>query len=75
MLFRSEIVGFVDDRAGDAIGYRGLPVLGTLADVADACQDQRVDEIYVALPLEEHVANVIQFMRVQADALGLRGTL
>ena len=29
--------------------------LPTLADVADACQDQRVDEIYVALPLEEHV--------------------
>mgnify|MGYP003345876431 FL=1 len=29
----------------------------------------------MGLPLEEHVANVIQFMRVQADALGLRGTL
>lgn len=27
------------------------------------------------LPLEEHVANVIAFMRQRADALGLRGTL
>jgi predicted hydrolase (HD superfamily) len=27
------------------------------------------------LPLEEHVANVIAFMRDRADALGLRGTL
>jgi putative nucleotidyltransferase with HDIG domain len=27
------------------------------------------------LPLEEHVANVITFMRERADALGLRGTL
>jgi len=27
------------------------------------------------LPLEEHVANVIRFMRERADALGLRGTL
>ena len=27
------------------------------------------------LPLEEHVANVIAFMRERADALGLRGTL
>jgi len=27
------------------------------------------------LPLEEHVANVIGFMRERADALGLRGTL
>jgi predicted hydrolase (HD superfamily) len=29
----------------------------------------------LGLPLEEHVANVIAFMREQADALGLRGTL
>ena len=29
----------------------------------------------MGLPLEEHVTNVIGFMRVQADALGLRGTL
>ena len=27
------------------------------------------------LPLEEHVANVIAFMRQRADALGLRGML
>src|SRR5215212_9509611 len=27
------------------------------------------------LPLDEHVGNVIRFMREQADALGLRGTL
>ena len=29
----------------------------------------------MGLPLEEHVSNVINFMRLQADALGLRGTL
>jgi putative nucleotidyltransferase with HDIG domain len=29
----------------------------------------------LGLPLEEHVANVIAFMREQAGALGLRGTL
>ena len=29
----------------------------------------------IQLPLHEHVANVIMFMREQADALGLRGTL
>ena len=29
----------------------------------------------MGLPLEEHVTNVIGFMRIQADALGLRGTL
>jgi predicted hydrolase (HD superfamily) len=29
----------------------------------------------IGLPLDQHIANVIGFMREQADALGLRGTL
>ena len=29
----------------------------------------------IGLPLDQHIANVITFMRVEADALGLRGTL
>src|SRR6185437_13653843 len=29
----------------------------------------------IGLPLEEHIANVIVFMREKADALGLRGSL
>jgi predicted hydrolase (HD superfamily) len=28
----------------------------------------------IGLPLAEHIANVIAFMRERADALGLRGT-
>ena len=54
--FGYQVVGFIDDRAGgDHIGYRGLPLLGTLAEVADIAQRERVDHLYVALPLEEHV--------------------
>jgi len=50
-----QVVGFVDDRAGgDHIGYRGLPLLGTLSEVADITQRERVDHLYVALPLDEH---------------------
>ena len=34
-----QVVGFVDDRAGgDHIGYRGLPLLGTLAEVGEIAQ-------------------------------------
>jgi predicted hydrolase (HD superfamily) len=29
----------------------------------------------LGLPLDEHIANVIGFMRAEADALGLRGSL
>ena len=50
-----QVVGFLDDRAGgDHIGYRGLPLLGMLDDVAEIAQRERVDHLYVALPLEEH---------------------
>jgi Undecaprenyl-phosphate glucose phosphotransferase len=50
-----QVVGFVDDRAGgDHIGYRGLPLLGRLEDVAEVAQRERVDHLYVALPLEQH---------------------
>jgi Undecaprenyl-phosphate glucose phosphotransferase len=49
------IVGFVDDRAsGDHIGYRGLPLLGTLGETGEICQREQIDQVYVALPLEEH---------------------
>ncbi len=50
------IVGFVDDRAGgDHLGYRGLPLLGTLSELTDILGYERVDQLYVALPLDEHV--------------------
>jgi len=51
-----QIVGFVDDRAGgDHLGYRGLPLLGRLSEAAEIVQRERIDHLYVALPLEEHM--------------------
>src|SRR5205823_4337930 len=55
--FGFTVVGFIDDRAAvgaDHIGYRGLPLLGTLAELSDIAQREKVDHLYVALPLEEH---------------------
>jgi Undecaprenyl-phosphate glucose phosphotransferase len=52
----SQIIGFVDDKAGgDHLGYRGLPLLGSLTEAADIIGNERIDELYVALPLEEHM--------------------
>jgi Undecaprenyl-phosphate glucose phosphotransferase len=51
-----QIVGFVDDRAaGDHLGYRGLPLLGTLQDAAEITVREQIDHLYVALPPDEHV--------------------
>jgi len=51
-----KVVGFLDDRAaGDHIGYRGLPLLGTLNEADEIIRQESIDHVYVALPLEEHV--------------------
>src|SRR6187401_2050830 len=50
-----KVVGFLDDRVGDHIGYRGIPVVGTLGEADDVIQREHVDHLYVALPLDEHV--------------------
>jgi len=53
--FGLQVVGFIDDRAGgDHLGYRGLPLLGTLSEVAEVAHREHVDHLYVALPLDEH---------------------
>lgn len=50
-----KVIGFLDDRAGgDHVGYRGLPLLGTLAEAGEILQRERVDQLYVALSLDEH---------------------
>ena len=51
-----QIVGFVDDKAaGDHLGYRGLPLLGTTDEAAEIAAREGVDHLYVALPPEQHV--------------------
>jgi Undecaprenyl-phosphate glucose phosphotransferase len=46
------VVGFLDDRV---TGERqGMPVLGTLDQAMSVCASNRVDQLYVALPLEDH---------------------
>jgi Undecaprenyl-phosphate glucose phosphotransferase len=59
-----QVIGFVDDRAGgDHIGYRGLPLLGTLVEAGEIAQRERIDHLYVALPLDEH-AKLLDLMEV-----------
>jgi Undecaprenyl-phosphate glucose phosphotransferase len=51
-----QIVGFVDDRAeGDHLGYRGLPLLGTIEEAAPIALRESIDHLYVALPPDQHL--------------------
>jgi Undecaprenyl-phosphate glucose phosphotransferase len=61
-----QVVGFIDDRAGgDHLGYRGLPLLGKLMDVTEVVHAERVDHLYVALPIEEH-SKLLELMEVSS---------
>jgi Undecaprenyl-phosphate glucose phosphotransferase len=51
-----QIVGFVDDRSGDHLGYRGLPLLGTVDEAPEIAAREAIDHLYVALPPEQHVS-------------------
>lgn len=54
--FGYQVIGFLDDAAGgDRIGYRGLPLLGTLDDAAEVIDREQIDQLYVALPVDQHV--------------------
>jgi Undecaprenyl-phosphate glucose phosphotransferase len=51
-----QLIGFIDERAaGDHLGYRGLPLLGTIEEAAEISQREAIDHLYVALPPEQHL--------------------
>ncbi len=54
--FGYQVIGFLDDAAGgDRIGYRGLPLLGTIDDATEVIERERIHQLYVALPVDQHV--------------------
>ena len=53
-----QIVGFVDDKPGDHLGYRGLPLLGTIDETTEIATREQIDHLYVALPPEQHLKTI-----------------
>ena len=47
------VVGFLGERPG-AVGHAGLPVAGTIDEAREAIERCQADQLYVALPLEDH---------------------
>ena len=47
------VVGFLGEGPG-AEGHAGLPVVGTIDEARDAIERSQADQLYVALPLEDH---------------------
>src|SRR6516162_6244201 len=53
-----QIIGFVDDRPGDHLGYRGLPLLGSIEETTEIATREQIDHLYVALPPEQHLKTI-----------------
>jgi len=53
-----QIVGFVDDKPGDHLGYRGLPLLGAIDETSEIAAREQIDHLYVALPPEHHLKTI-----------------
>ena len=77
-----EMAGFVTAAAlvrpsKSVLDLEALSVIKKMKDKAFARavsrDDLRQGAEELGLPLEVHIGNVIQFMRLEADALGLRG--
>ncbi len=47
------VVGFLGEQPG-ATGHAGLPVVGTIDGARRAIEETHADQLYVALPLEDH---------------------
>src|SRR6202035_4934658 len=49
------VMGFLDDDPGKAgASFHGVPVLGTLKQAEEVLARTRIDQVYMALPLEAH---------------------
>jgi exopolysaccharide biosynthesis polyprenyl glycosylphosphotransferase len=68
-----QVVGFLDDDAGKAgASFHGVPVLGTIEDVETVLAQQRVDQVYLALPLEAHKKMLRALQRVERECVEVR---
>ena len=62
----NKIIGFVDDRMDDRVGttVEGTPVLGTTENLIDMIKQERVDQVFIALPwgAESRVREIIHLL-------------
>ena len=65
------VVGFLDDgKAKSAVA--GLPVLGTLDEAMEVASAHKADQLYIALPLEEHAKMLRLIKSVGNECLDIK---
>ncbi len=66
------LVGFVDDTAPAVKERDGVPVLGTLDQATQVAAAHGADQLYVALPLEEHAKLLRLIKNVSNECLDIK---
>jgi Undecaprenyl-phosphate glucose phosphotransferase len=68
-----QIVGFLDDDPGKVGStFAGAPVLGPIHDVDRVLEEQRIDQVYIALPLEAHKKMLRALERVKSECVEVK---
>ena len=68
-----QLVGFLDDDPGKiGASFHGAPVLGTIQDVDRVLEEDRVDQVYIALPLEAHKKMLRALERVRSECVEVK---
>jgi Undecaprenyl-phosphate glucose phosphotransferase len=65
------VIGFVDD-APERQSVAGLPVLGHLGEVTEVIKAHHVDQLYIALPLEEHAKLLTLIKSVSNECVDIK---
>jgi len=65
------LVGFLSE-SRDHAGYAGVPVVGTLEEAREAVDRHRADQLYVALPLEDHARLVPLVERLSNECVDIK---
>jgi exopolysaccharide biosynthesis polyprenyl glycosylphosphotransferase len=67
------LVGYLDDDPGKAgKSFQGVPVVGTIEDVERVVAEQRIDTVYIALPLEAHRKMLRALQRVGRECVEVK---
>src|SRR5205823_3669596 len=56
----------------DHLGYRGLPLLGTIDEAAEIAAREAIDHLYVALPPEHHVQMLQLIERTSRECVDVK---
>ncbi len=67
-----QALGFLDDEHPLGEEVDGVPILGHCKDALAICQDHRIDQLFIALPLEQHKTMLSILQSLQGECVTVK---